>query len=76
MKCSNAIVTEMQCLREETGRQLRDNTRALKDVKSELVNLCEDMMRQLKSLVVTMKASKVFISSIFYRTTFSKRYYC
>ncbi len=49
----------MQGYREETGRQLRDNTRALKDVKSELVNLCEDMMRQLKCLVTTMRESKV-----------------
>jgi len=56
---NNTILNEMRGLKEETGRQLRDNTRALKDVKSELVNLCEDMMRQLKTLVSTLRASKV-----------------
>ncbi len=54
-------MNELHQAKEDTSRQLRENTRALKDATAELVNLCDDVTRQMKSLVTATKASRFVI---------------
>jgi hypothetical protein len=53
-----AILNELQHFKEDTNRQLRENTRSLKDATSEMSNTCDDLNRQMKALVAAMKASR------------------
>ena len=55
-----AILTEVQHVKDDTSRQLRENTRSLKDATSEISNLCDDLNRQMKQLVAATKASRLF----------------
>ena len=54
-----AILAEVQHVKDDTSRQLRENTRSLKDATSEISNLCDDLNRQMKQLVAATKASRL-----------------
>ncbi len=52
------ILTELQVLKEDSNRQLRETTRAFKDATSEMSTLCDDVTRQFRTLVAAVKASR------------------
>jgi hypothetical protein len=54
-----SMLAEVQTVRDDTNRQFRENTRALKDAVAEVSNMCDDVTRQIKALIAATKARSV-----------------